>query len=204
MRPSILSVVPAYFGALSLTIGHHSLCSASMNRAKLGRKDAHAFLGHVLGRRAEHDAAIAAFERAFTLNPSFTDWRFAENLVYAGEPVRAIAAIKRHMRLDPYYVPLAPVWLGVAHYVLEAYAEALPPLQECVSRAPDLRTGHLWLAATYAQCGKLEEARGEAAEVLRIEPTWSNKETGTRIYVFRRREDAEHLLVGLRKAGLPD
>jgi len=77
-------------------------------------------------------------------------------------------------------------------------------LQECVSRAPDLRTGHLWLAATHAQFGKMAEARVEAAEVLRIEPTWSNKDTGTRIYVFRRPEDAEHLLDGLRKAGLPD
>jgi adenylate cyclase len=84
--------------------------------------DAHAHLGHVLGRRGEHDAAIAAFERALALNPNFTDWRFAENLVYAGEPARAIAAIKRHMRLDPYYVPLAPVWLGVAHYMLKAYS----------------------------------------------------------------------------------
>jgi adenylate cyclase len=166
--------------------------------------DAHAFLGHVLGRRGEHGAAVAAFDRALALNPNFTDWRLAENLLYAGEPVRAIEAIKRHMRLDPFYVPLAPVWLGVAHYLMKAYAEAMPPLQECVSRAPGLRTGHLWLAANYAQLGRLNDARAEAAEVLRIEPTWSNKNTGERIYVFRRPEDAEHLLDGLRKAGLPD
>jgi adenylate cyclase len=193
--------------------GDH-LSPAALDRAyQLARKaveldpklpDAHAFLGHALGRRGEHDAAIAAFERALALNPNFTDWRFAENLVYAGEPERAIAAIKRHMRLDPYYVPLAPVWLAVAHYVLKAYAQAVPPLQECVSRAPDLRTGHLWLAATYAQLGRLDEARSQAAEVLRIEPTWSNNGVGRRIYVFRRPEDAEHLLDGLHKAGLPD
>jgi adenylate cyclase len=193
--------------------GDH-LSPAALDRAyQLARKaveldpklpDAHAFLGHALGRRGEHDAAIAAFERALALNPNFTDWRFAENLVYAGEPERAIASIKRHMRLDPYYVPLAPVWLAVAHYVLKAYAQAVPPLQECASRAPDLRTGHLWLAATYAQLGRLDEARSEAAEVLRIEPTWSNKGVGRRIYVFRRPEDAEHLLDGLRMAGLPD
>jgi adenylate cyclase len=71
--------------------------------------EAHAFLGHVVARRGEHDAAIAAFERAFALNPNFTDWRFAENLVWAGEPERAIAAVDRLMKLDPYYVPLALV-----------------------------------------------------------------------------------------------
>ena len=112
--------------------------------------------------------------------------------------------MKRHMRLDPFYVPLAPVWLGAAHYMLRAYAQAVPHLQECVSRAPDVRGGHLWLAATYAQLGRLHEARAEAAEVLRIEPAWSNGGVGARIYVFRRIEDAEHLRDGLRKAGLPD
>src|SRR5262245_51250336 len=34
----------------------------------------------------EHEAAIAEFEKAVALNPNFTDWRFAEVLVYAGHP----------------------------------------------------------------------------------------------------------------------
>jgi adenylate cyclase len=166
--------------------------------------EAHAVLGHVVGRRGGHDAAIAAFERAFALNPNFTDWRFAENLVWAGEPERAIAAIDRFMQLDPYYEPLALVWVGAAHYMLRAYSQALPSLQECVSRAPDLRSGHLWLAAAYAQLGRFDEARAEAAEVLRIDPRWSIQGKMARIYVFRRPEDAEHLRDGLRKAGLRD
>jgi hypothetical protein len=40
-------------------------------------------------------------------------------LVYAGHPARAIEVVERHMRLDPFYVPLAPYWLGSAHYVLD-------------------------------------------------------------------------------------
>ena len=166
--------------------------------------DAHAMLGHVLGRRREHDAAIAAFERAFSLNPNFTDWRFAENLLWAGEPTRAIAVLERLMRTDPFYVPHVPLYLGVAHCMLKTHAQAVPPLRECVSRAPELRSGHLWLAVTYAQMGKLEKARAEAAEVLRIQPTWSNQQTGARIYPFRRSEDAAQLLDGMQMAGLPD
>jgi hypothetical protein len=50
----------------------------------------------------------------------------------------------------------------------------------------------------------MEEARAAAAEVLRIEPHWTNLGTGVAIYVFRRPEDTEHFLEGLRKAGLPD
>ena len=34
------------------------------------------------------------------LNPNFTDRRFAEVLVIAGDPVRAIEVVERHMRLD--------------------------------------------------------------------------------------------------------
>ena len=166
--------------------------------------EAHAALGLVLVRRREHDAGIAAFERAVALNPSFTDWRFAHALVLAGEPARALAAAGRHMRSDPFYAPLAPASLGLAHHMLKEYSQALPPLQECVARAPNLQIGHLWLAATYAQLRKVEQARAEAAEVLRVDPTWTSLGTGRRIYVFKRAEDAEHLFDGLRKAGLPE
>ena len=164
---------------------------------------AHAHLGHVLGRRREHEAALAEFERAMALNPNFTDWRFGEVLVYAGHPARAIEAVERHMRLDPFYAPLAP-GLGLAHYVLKQYSQALPVLRECVSRAPDLRAGHCWLAATYAQLGNIEKARAEAAEALRIEPKGTIAGAGMQCSASSAPEDAEHYLDGLRKAGLPE
>jgi len=165
---------------------------------------AHAQLGQVLLRRREHEAAIVEFERAMALNPNFTDWRFAEVLVYAGHSARAIEVVEQHMRLDPFYVPLAPQWLGAAHYMLKQYSQALPLLRECVSRAPDFRGGHLLLAATYAQLGNIEQARAEAAEVLRIEPRWTIEGTSKRLGSFKGPGDAEHLFDGLRKAGLPE
>ena len=78
---------------------------------------AHANLGTVLPWKQQHDASIAECEKAIALNPNFTDWRFALALVYAGEPARAIRALETHMRLDPFYAPLAPHWLGVARYI---------------------------------------------------------------------------------------
>jgi adenylate cyclase len=51
--------------------------------------------------------------------------------------------------------------------MLGQFTEALEPLQECVSRAPNMRAAHNWLAATYGQLGRLAEAQAEAAEVLR-------------------------------------
>jgi adenylate cyclase len=165
---------------------------------------AHAQLGHVLGKRRENEAALAAFERAMALNPNFTDWRFGEVLIYAGDPARAIEAVERHMRLDPFYAPLAPGFLAFAHYMLKQYSQALPLLQECVSRMPNSRIGHCLLAATYAQLGNIEKARAEAAEALRIQPKYTIEGTQARVTPFKRTEDADHYFGGLRKAGLPE
>jgi len=200
-------------GWLNSLDGDH-LNAAALDRAyHLARKavqldpnlaQAHADLGFVLIRRGQHEAAVAEFERSLALNPNFTDWRFADVLVYAGHSARAIEVVERHMRLDPFYVPSAPGFLGFAHYMLKQYSQALPLLRECVSRAPNLRGGHVWLAASYAQLGNIEDARAEASEVLRIEPKWTIKGTQARLSIFKRAEDAEHFFDGLRKAGLPE
>jgi adenylate cyclase len=131
---------------------------------------AHACLGLILTWKGEHDASMAAFERAIALNPNYLDWRFGLTLVLAGHSRRAVDVLDAYTRLDPFYSPLASAILGFAHYVLGQYAQAVPVLRDCVSRAPNLRAGHSWLAATYAQTGQLEGARIEAAEVLRIQP----------------------------------
>jgi hypothetical protein len=50
----------------------------------------------------------------------------------------------------------------------------------------------------------VEEARAEAAEVLRIHPGYTIVGTARRIMGFKSAKDAEHYLDGLRKAGLPE
>ena len=164
---------------------------------------AHAELGGVLTFEGQHEQSIAEFEKAIALNPNFTDWRFGLALTRAGEPERAIQVVETHMRYDPFYVPAAPGYLGLAHYMLRQYSQALPLLRECASRAPNFRAVHVFLAATYAQLGNVEQARAEAAEVLRIEPKYTIEGTQARL-PFKRPEDAEHFFDGLRKAGLPE
>ena len=165
---------------------------------------AHASLGNVLTFEGQHDQSIAEFEKAIALNPNFTDWRFGTTLVRAGEPERAIQVLETHMRYDPFYAPAAPGGLGMARYMLKEYSEALPPLREFASRAPNVSQGHIWLAANLAQSGRLDEARAEAAEALRIDPKFTIDGTARRLALNKRPEDAEHLFDGLRKAGLPE
>jgi adenylate cyclase len=161
-------------------------------------------LGSVLVQKREHAASIAEFERATALNPNFTDWYAAAALVYAGEPSRAIEVGKTHMRLDPFCPALAPGFLGLAYYMLKEYSEALALLRECVSRAPNFRAGHVWLAATYARLAQVESAQKEAAEVLRIHPGYTIDKSQRPVAAFKSAQDAEHLFDGLRMAGLPE
>jgi len=107
------------------------------------------------------------------------------------------------MRYDPFYVPGAVSQLGCARYMLKAYSEALPPLRECATRAPNMRHGHVWLAANLAQLGQLDEASAEVAEILRIDTQFTIDGTQRRLR-FKRPEDTEHLVDGLRKAGVPE
>jgi adenylate cyclase len=159
-------------------------------------------LGFVLLLKRQHAAGIAEFEQALSLNPNFTDHTFGLGLVFAGQPSKAIEVLQANMRLDPFQNATRLAFMGNAYYMLRRYAEAVPPLRECATRMPNLRISHLWLAAAHAQMGQLAEARAEAAEVLRIEPNFAiDRWKCTAVYKDPR--DTEHLLDGLRKAGLP-
>src|SRR5262249_3536971 len=146
-------------------------------------------LGQVLLYKSQHDAALAEFERALALNPNFIDDRYAFALICAGEPERAIEVLEANMRLDPFQ-PLthSTGWLGFANYMLKRYGEAVRLFRECVSRLPNLQWPHLFLAGAYAQAGQLEEARKEAAEVLRINPAFTI-ESWKRLAVFKDPKD---------------
>ncbi len=165
--------------------------------------EAHVALGWALTFMRRYEAAIAEFERALLLNPNLTHYHFAHTLVFAGEPARAIQSIEAHMRIDPFYQPRAPGILGHACYMLKRYADALPHLQECVSRAPNMAANRRWLAATYAQLVQLDSARIEAAEAMRIDP-WCTISQNLFVKICKRPEDAEHVKDGLRKAGFPE
>jgi len=165
---------------------------------------ARAQLGYVSLFKRRHDAAITEFERAFALNPNFFDHRYAQVLTFAGEPARAIEVLETNMRLDPFQPLVYPMsWLGMANYTLKHYAEAARLWRECTSRFPNVLWPHEWLAAAHAQSGQLEEARAEAAEVLRINPGFTIQGV-KRLWVYKSPDDVEHFLDGLRKARLPE
>jgi class 3 adenylate cyclase/TolB-like protein len=165
---------------------------------------AHAALGFVLTSKHQHDACIAAFEKAVSLNPNYVDWRFASALIRAGDSKRAIEVVHAYMRLDPFYVPYAHICLAFAHYMLEQYSQSLPLLRDYVAQLPTYRPARSLLAATLAQMGHPEEARAEAAEFRRLFPSYTISGIGRQLTAFKYPRDDKHFFDGLRKAGLPE
>jgi adenylate cyclase len=165
--------------------------------------EAYAELGYNIIRKRDFDAAIFAAERAIALNPNFADYRVAQVFYSVGQPIKAIEIAKTQMRLDPFHPHFAPLIAGIAYYLLKEYSEAQRWLREATGRAPNHQYGHAFLAATYAQLGRVEDARAEAAEVLRVNPKYTIG-AQQQVSILKRAEDSDHLIDGLRKAGLPE
>jgi adenylate cyclase len=165
--------------------------------------EAYAEWGYTIIRKRNFDAATAAAERAMALNPNFADYRVATVFLMVGEFAKAIEIAKAQMRVDPFHPHLAPLIVGEAYYLLKEYGKAQRSLREAAGRTPDHQYGHAFLAAAYAQLGRLEDAHAEVAEVLRVNPNYTIG-TQNRVSILKRAEDIAHLLDGLRKAGFPE
>jgi adenylate cyclase len=167
---------------------------------------AHTELGHALLLTGRHDAATAEFERAFAINPNFLDIRYGYALLLSGEPAKAIEVAEANLRLDPRPIPFYSSGLmGIANYMLKRYADAVRLLRNYMREPNILMPPRLALASAYAQLGQLEEARAEIAEVLRIDPSITVVKRKRMLLQFvKNPSDVEHIIDGLRKAGVPE
>jgi len=91
--------------------------------------------------------------------------------------------------------------VGTAYYFAGKPAEAIAPLQQYLTRYPNILSAHLMLAAVYSELGQTHEARQEVAEVLRINSTFSMEVHKERAPI-RDPATLERHLTALRKAGL--
>jgi Flp pilus assembly protein TadD len=91
--------------------------------------------------------------------------------------------------------------LGIAYNVARRCEEALAPLKRALALEPNYAPAHINLAICYAELGRLEEARAEAAEIRRLVPNFSAEVLRRRI-PFKDPADIERFVDGLRQAGL--
>jgi TolB-like protein/Flp pilus assembly protein TadD len=163
----------------------------------------HGLLGWIYTLMRQHDKGIVECEQAVKLEPNSALAYFRLNLAlrFAGRPKESITACKEAIRLDP--IPVSLYYQSLTHsYCLTGqYEEAIAAGKKATSLGPDNLVAHAFLAAAYALHGREEEARIEAAEVLRINPKLS-VDSWVKTMPFKNEADRELTIGALRKAGL--
>ncbi len=121
------------------------------------------------------DKAIAEGQRAIALEPgsAYGYGYLAEYLTFAGRYEDAIPYYKKAFRLSPRPLPIWSINLAWSYIAMSQYEEAIKILKGIVEKQPDQTRAHMDLAAAYVLSGREEDARKEAAEVLRIDPAFS-------------------------------
>lgn len=163
----------------------------------------YAILGEVYLWKKEHEKAIAAQEKAIALSNNAADQiaGLGGILIWSGRPEKSIELVRKAMRLNPMY-PIEYLWnLGHANFVLGRYDEAIEALKRIRDRNPDYLPAHAYLAASYSELGRDEEARIEAAEVKRLSPQ-ASIETWKQRLPYKDQAILERLVASLRRVGL--
>jgi tetratricopeptide (TPR) repeat protein len=164
---------------------------------------AHSLLGQVYVWKNQHDQAVVEGERAVALDPNNPESyiRLAGILGLAGRAEEAIVMAKTAMRLNPRYPPLYIQVLGMAYHQAWHHDEAIATLKRVLVYNPDSIAAHLGLTCIYSDAGRDEEARAQAAEVLRVNPNFMT-EVWKRNQFFKDPAEMERHINNLRKAGL--
>lgn len=161
--------------------------------------------------RHEFEAARKHLDISTRLNPNDAERAVdrGTTLMYLGETDAAIESMALGIRLNPYHPDAFLGDLAEAYFVAHRYDDMLKLAEQIPDPSPRFPA---WKAAGYAYAGRLDDARREAnAFVQRVQAIWSGKSNAQPAdYVgwllsfspFRKEEDREHLIEGLRRAGL--
>jgi adenylate cyclase len=166
---------------------------------------AHGNLSILYLQQKEYDKAIAEGERALSLDQGspFATFMYAKALLYSGRPEEAIPLLEKAIRLNPLSPSPFLNDLGLAFRLTGRLEEAAALFQKSLQRAPNDFWMHAALAGVYIEMGREEEARTEAAEVMRINPKFSLEWYGKRS-LLKDRSVVSKYIDALRKTGLPD
>ncbi len=166
--------------------------------------DAHALLGYYHLVKGVHDQAIAAGERAVALSPNHADntANLACSYAVSDRPAEAIPLLQRAIRLSPVY----PTWylniLGFANFRAGQHDDAEAALKLALQREPANARCRMLLAWVHHSRGRIDEARREAQEILRQDPTFRLKNVEPQLAIVKDRTLVARYFDVLRELGL--
>jgi len=162
--------------------------------------------------RGEHERANLEIEHAITINPN--DYHIvcakAWFMTYSGHLQEGVQCSIDAMRTNPYAPEGCLETIGLAEYLSGNYQQALLAFGKAEYNSMFKLAG---MAACYAQLGRPDEAAQVSQEFIAISKGGTPESDQTpgehwhsywnRLYKFKDSGDRQHLLDGLRKAGIP-
>ena len=166
---------------------------------------AHNLVSFVRTSQGRYEEAVVEARIAVSLSPNdaYIKLGLARILINAGHPEEGDVHMREAMRLNPFH---HTYYFGILANALEQLgrdAEAVDILQMAVTKDPDYFAGHLRLASLYGLTGRIDDAKVQAAEALRINPRFNLSRAPT-FYMTANPDFLERFVGGLRNAGLPE
>ena len=199
------------FAKQSLSLGDNSLARrlfANLYLIGLGSDE----VSFRLPKQERLDLAVAEARKAVALEPNNADSlaELAMFLNYAGAAQEAVDLMIRARRLNPNFPDWYHIPAGVAYYLAGNYNKAVQeltiPLRNRHLPSKDIFGLLFWRAAAYAQAGDIAAAE----KVLQTQAPEHSCKTlrcirfASPFNLFKRPDDREHIIGGLRKAGLSE
>jgi adenylate cyclase len=164
----------------------------------------YAVLGMIYTNMQNPEKALQAAERAVSISPNnalaydcmgaalMSNERFTE----------AIPMLQKALRISPIpHNAVVLLRLGASQRFIGRNEDSIAAFKRVSTLWPDNLLGRAYLTAAYSAAGRDNEARAEAAEVLRIDPNFTSEGLIKR-FTIRNKPFLDQMVADLRKAGL--
>jgi tetratricopeptide (TPR) repeat protein len=197
--------------AISVPVAERAALAAI--RADLEDPWAHLALAAVYVYSGRLNDALAGFEQALALNPSFAlaQGYYGQVLAWVGRWEDGNIAARRALRLSP-RDPFSAIYNGnaaKAEFLSGNYHEAMRLAREAIRQRADFVVGYRVFTAAAAMAGEIELAKTSLEEVRRAQPNFSLAWVAEHIPIPRDAQDFEPFhrarelyREALRRAGL--
>ena len=162
-------------------------------------------LGYVYLMQKDYANAEKAVLQAVSIAPSFADGYGLLALISnnLGEAERAIDHVAKGMQLNPFYTWDYPYNLGRAYYTLGRYDDAIEALESALERNENAVPIRLFLAVSYVQVGRQDDAEWEVEQITVLNPSATITHTKNTTPI-QKPDLKESFLADLRNAGMPE
>ncbi len=161
-----------------------------------------ATLAYLFSMTRQYEKAVSQAERALALDPN--SYSVINNcglaLAYSGKYEEALPLLQRAARLNP-SVAQSFVMSSMAYRIVGRYDEAYEEAKRAVERNPTSQLAQIALVTTCVLTGRGEDARSAAAEVLKINSTFSVERYGKAL-PFKDSHQITLVTNALQEAGL--